>query len=515
MTTTRETSSVFPITRRTALKGAAGLSAFGLSLLKSQVHAQVGTPAYHNLGLAAAAAAIRKGEITAEALAGALLSRARQHADLDAFILIDESALLAAAREADKARAKGTEAPLLGVPFGVKDSYMTRGMKTSFGTGVLKEFVPRKDAAVVASLKSGGAIVFGKNNLVEMSYGLTGLNAHHGQPRNPYDTSRVTGGSSSGAGASVAARLVPAALGGDTVGSIRVPASLCGVVGFKPTNGRWPGDGVAPISNTLDTTGILARSVADCALVDAIVTGEKSDERASLTSLKGVKLAIAPKQFQDLLDPNVEGVFQTTLARLKDAGADIVEIDLGDEFSALARKVTWSIFFGETQPHVRGFLQANNIPATFEDIYAQLGPEIKGSWTKFVLPTGDGYLPEAAVQSIRSIDRVKLQSLYAAAFTKADALILPTTRCSAPEIAKQAEFSVAGKTQIPLFLSLNTYPASAAGLPDISVPMGLSAQKLPVGLGIQAAAGKDKSLLSLAQRIEGLIGPMSAPVGFG
>jgi mandelamide amidase len=187
-------------------------------------------------------------------------------------------------------------------------------------------------------LKSSGAIVFGKNNLVEMSYGLTGLNAHHGQPRNPYDMSRVTGGSSSGAGASVAARLVPAALGGDTVGSIRVPASLCGVVGFKPTPGRWSGDGVAPISHTLDTTGVLARSVEDCSLVDAIVTGARSDDRPGDAGLKGVRLAIAPKQFQDFLDPGVAEIFQETLGRLRQAGADIIEVDLGEEFAVLASR---------------------------------------------------------------------------------------------------------------------------------------------------------------------------------
>jgi mandelamide amidase len=124
----------------------------------------------------------------------------------------------------------------------------------------------------VAQVKEAGAIVFGKNNLVEMSSGLTGFNEHHGQVKNPYNKAHITVGSSSGAGASVAARIIPAALGGDTVGSIRVPASLCGVVGYKPTPGRWPNDGVAPISHTLDTTGLLARSVEDCDLVDAVLT---------------------------------------------------------------------------------------------------------------------------------------------------------------------------------------------------------------------------------------------------
>jgi mandelamide amidase len=156
--------------------------------------------------------------MSAEAYAGALLGRARQNAGLNAFITIDDMAVLAAAQAADKARAQGADAPLLGVPIAVKDSYLTRGLKPSFGTGLLRDYVPDLDAPVVAPLKSAGAIVFGKNNLVEMSYGLTGSNAHHGQPRNPYDIGRVTGGSSSGAGASVAARLVPAALGGIRLG---------------------------------------------------------------------------------------------------------------------------------------------------------------------------------------------------------------------------------------------------------------------------------------------------------
>ena len=470
--------------------------------------------AYHNLGVAAAARMIRRGEISAEAYTSALLARARQHAGLNAFITIDETAVLAAAQAADKARAQGADAPLLGVPLAVKDSYMTRGLKTSFGTGLLKDFVPDADAPVVASLKSGGAIVFGKNNLVEMSYGLTGSNAHHGQPKNPYELSRVTGGSSSGAGASVAARLVPAALGGDTVGSIRVPASLCGVVGFKPTPGRWSGQGVAPISHTLDTTGILARSVEDCALVDAVMTGAKGLAHPDEAGLKGVRLAIAPKQFQDFLDPAVAQIFQDTIGRLRQAGAEIVEVDLGEDFAALARKVTWSLFFHDTQPDVTQFLESNKIPTTFEAIYEQLTPDIKESWRRSVLPTSEGHVSDATVQSIRSTDRTKLQSLYAVAFAEADALVLPTTRCPAPEIARQMKFPVAGEDQSSPFLSRNTFPASGAGLPAITMPMGLSVEKLPVGLEIEAAPGGDRSLLSLAARIASAIGSIPAPSGF-
>ena len=224
------------------------------------------------LGLAAAATAIRNGEVSAETYAAALLQHAHAHVDLNAFITLDAASVLAAAREADRARARGTTAPLLGVPLAVKDSYLTKGLRTTLGISNLQNFVPDRDAAVVGAIKNAGGIVFGKNNLVEMSYGLTGHNGAYGQARNPHSLAHVTGGSSSGAGASVGAKVVPAALGGDTVGSIRVPASFSGVVGFKPGLGRWSGEGVAPISHVLDTTGVLARSVEDVALVDQIVT---------------------------------------------------------------------------------------------------------------------------------------------------------------------------------------------------------------------------------------------------
>jgi mandelamide amidase len=248
----------------------------------------------HEHGLAAAARAIRNGEVSSETYVGKLLERARAHADLNAFITIDEASVLQAARQADLMLRAGRSAPLLGVPLAVKDSYLTKGLTTTFGTSVLTAFKPTRDALAVARVKDAGAIVFGKNNLVEMSYGLTGHNEHHGQVKNPYKQAHLSGGSSSGAGASVTARLVPAAFGGDTVGSIRVPASLCGVVGYKPTPGRWPSEGVAPISKTLDTTGLLARSVEDCDLVDAVLTNSPVQSSNETANLKGVKFAYAP-----------------------------------------------------------------------------------------------------------------------------------------------------------------------------------------------------------------------------
>src|SRR5882757_5976891 len=276
------------VDRRELMKGVAAMTLAGAGIANiGSAHA---ASEAHEMGLLDAASAIKSGAITSEAYVTKLLRRARDHADLDAFITIDDTAVLQAARAADKDRAAGRTAPLLGIPLSVKDSYMTQDLPTTFGTAVLKNFRPSQDAPVVKSVRDAGSVIFGKNNMVEMSYGLTGLNAHHGQPKNPYNKAHVTGGSSSGAGASVAARLVPAALGGDTVGSIRVPASLCGLVGFKPTQGRWSGDRVAPISGTLDTTGVLARSVGDCALIDAVVTKGALQVPAAQASLKGIRL---------------------------------------------------------------------------------------------------------------------------------------------------------------------------------------------------------------------------------
>jgi mandelamide amidase len=274
----------------------------------------------------------------------------------------------------------------------VKDSYLTKGITTTFGTSVLTDFTPMQDAVAVAQLKEAGAIVFGKNNLVEMSYGLTGLNEHNGQVKNPYSDAHVTGGSSSGAGASVAGRLVPAALGGDTVGSIRAPASLCGVVGYKPTPGRWPNEGVAPISHTLDTTGVLARSVEDCGLVDAAITKGPVPVPTDVGDLKGMTLAYSPRQHLVEVDDQVERRFTEALSELEDAGAKLVEVDLGADFHALSAQTTWPLFFHETLPTLRDFLAASHVPISVERIHAALGEHVKRTWTRSVVPSSAGYV---------------------------------------------------------------------------------------------------------------------------
>jgi indoleacetamide hydrolase len=465
------------------------------------------------LGVAAAAAAIRNGDITSESYASDLLHHARKHADLNSFITIDESAVLAAAEDADKARVAGSRAPLLGVPLGVKDSYATRGLRTTIGVETLENFVPDADADVVGAVKDAGGIVFGKNNLVEMSFGLTGSNRRYGQVKNPYRHDHVPGGSSSGSGAAVAARIVPAAFGGDTVGSIRVPAALCGVVGFKPTTGRWPGGGIAPIAHTLDTAGILARDVEDCALIDQIVTKETGPPPSDRSDLKGARFAYAPRQYLELLDPQTETHFKEALRRLRDAGAEVAEIDLGDDFSALADRMTWHIFFRETRAAVSEFLHDNDFPVSFEQIYDELKPELKEVWSHLVLPTGQGFLAQEDYDATLSVDRPELQRRFGEVFARNgfDALLFPTTPCAAPLIDHQSKFTVSGNEVSDLFLAKNTVPASGAGLPGISLPIGLTGNGLPIGIEFDSAPGHDRALLDLARRAQAVFGPLPAP----
>ncbi|CUU19720.1 Indoleacetamide hydrolase EC 351 CDS [Bradyrhizobium sp.] len=450
-----------------------------------------------SLGLATAAAAIRNGDITSEAYTAALLQRARALAELNAFITIDEAGVLAAARAADKSRAAGSAAPLLGVPLGVKDSYLTKGLPTSLGVEGLAHFVPREDADAVRAIKGAGALVFGKNNLVEMSYGLTGHNARYGQVKNPHARDRVSAG------------IVPASLGGDTVGSIRVPASFCGVVGFKPTTGRWPRDGVAPISHTLDTTGVFARNVEDCILVDQVVTGEQAAEFSNGGyDLKGVRLAFAPRQFLDLVDSEVETRFREVVRRLQDAGAEIVEVDLGDDFNSLVQTATWGIFAHETMGEISEFLRRHDIPTTFEAIYEGLKPQLRQAWGHIVLPGGAGATSAEAYQTALDVSRPEIQRRLNSAFVSHGALVIlqPTTPCTAPLIEEQATVHIAGQDVSYLALANHTVSASSVGLPGISLPVGLSRAGLPIGLELDAPLGSDRRLLNLARGIEGILG---------
>jgi mandelamide amidase len=251
---------------------------------------------------------------------------------------------------------------------------------------------------------------------------------------------------------------------------------------------------------------VFARAVEDCELIDQVVTKDPAPMPTELRDLKGVRFAYAPKQYLDLVDPEVEGRFNNVIHRLRDAGAEIVEIDFGEEFSALADTTTWSIFFRETMGAISAFLKENAIPTSFEEIYRDLKPALKEAWQHHVLPSGSKWLSEDGYNAVLSSDRPRLQRLFSDAFATsgAEALLLPTTPCTAPAIGKENQFLIAGQEVTFAALAKNTIPASGAGLPGISLPMGSVGNGLPIGLEIDAPFDGDRRLLSVARRVEAL-----------
>src|SRR6202043_1542710 len=231
-----------------------------------------------DLTAVAAVTAMRNGDLKAEDYARALLERAQHLESLNAFRTLDKEMLLEAARAADKVRASGDAIGALhGLPIPVKDSVNSKALPTSNGTRALRDFRPKEDAGVLKSLLAQGGILMGKTNIHELSYGWTSNNEVFGPVHNPYDPTRVPGGSSGGSGAAVAARMAPLAVAEDTLGSIRVPATMCGLAGLRPSFGRYPGDGIMPLTDPkFDQAGPLARCVGDLGLFDAAVTGDRA-----------------------------------------------------------------------------------------------------------------------------------------------------------------------------------------------------------------------------------------------
>jgi mandelamide amidase len=274
-------------------------------------------------------------------------------------------------------------------------------------------------------------------------------------------------------------------------------------VGFKPTTRRWPREGVAPISHTLDTTGVFARSVEDCALIDQVVTGAPAAKPDAGADLKGIRFAFAPRQYLNPVDPEIKAQFRNTLLRLAEAGAEIVEIDLGEDFQPLALRTTWSLFFRETKASLTEFLERHAIPITFEDLHEGLRAGIKDAWDHFVIPGAPGYLSEQAYHALAT-DRLAVRERMSEVFTRhgAHALIFPTTPCTAPTVDRQTQFTVGGQEADFRVLANNTIPASAAGLPGISLPIGRDSHDLPTGLELDGPEGEDRALLGLAARVE-------------
>jgi mandelamide amidase len=457
------------------------------------------------LTLTEAARALRQGEISAEAYATALLDRCAAHRDLNAFIAQDRDAVLAAARAADAKRQSGAAPGALhGVPLAIKDNLDCVGYATTGGTPALCDNRPQQNAAVVQKLLDAGAIVLGKANMHEMAFGITNNNAAFGPARNPYDATRIPGGSSGGTGAAVAARLAPAGIGSDTGGSVRIPAAFCGIASFRPSLGRWPTDGILPISHSRDTAGPMARTVVDCVLLDTVVTGALAP---TPRAMKDIRLGVPRRYFCEPLDADLARMFDAFLGRLREAGATLIEVDLGG-VKVLNERAGMAITGFELRHEIPAYLSAHGLGFGLDALIAQIAsPDVRRMFAQRADVT------EAAYRAAIETDRPALQKLYADCFAAhaLTALIFPTTPLPAPRIGDDDTTTMNGEA-VPTFptVARNTGPGSVAGLPGIAFPLGLTQGGLPVGIELDGPIGGDRELLAAAVALE-ILAPRLPP----
>jgi Asp-tRNA(Asn)/Glu-tRNA(Gln) amidotransferase A subunit family amidase len=463
------------------------------------------------LSAVAALVAMACGELSSAAYAEALLARAERWRDLNAFTALDPPRLRAAAAAADARRGAGGLLPaLLGLPLAIKDNIDVAGWVTTAGTPALRAHRPARSAGIVARLEAAGALVLGKNTLHELAHGTTCENAAWGPVRNPYDRTRIPGGSSGGTAAAVAARIAPAGVGTDTGGSVRIPAALCGIAGFRPSTHRYPQDGIVPISHTRDTAGFLARTVADLALLDGVVCG--GARALGAASLAGLKLGVPRGLFYHGLDPALAALTETALARLTAAGAVLVEADVAGLEGRVGR-VAGVISDYEFPRDLAAYLAASGSGITLEAVIAELaGADLRQTFAHEVrgprAPSASDY------RHALEVGRPAIQAAFAAHFAAhaIEAVVFPTTAQPARPIGAGPEIEIGGKRVKAFAADLrNPRPATVAGLPALSLPIGLTAQGLPVALELDGPAGTDRRLLAIGGALEALFGPLPPP----
>jgi indoleacetamide hydrolase len=413
---------------------------------------------------------------------------ARKIADLGAFITVAD-------------RAEAGAGSLAGVPIAVKDNLDTRDFPTTGGTPALAASRPGRDQHAVERLRAAGAALIGKTNLHELALGITSNNAAYGPVRNLHDPSRSAGGSSGGSAVAVAAGVVPIALGTDTGGSVRVPAAHCGVVGWRPSVGRWGTGCTVPISRTRDTAGAFSTTVADVALVDELVTGEPMAELPAGT----LRLGVPREGFYDDLHPEVAACVARALDRLAGGGVELVEVQVAGAHELDAECGFPIVFFEIVQdlPAYLATLPGPERELTFADVLARVAsPDVRGV---LEVAAGGGVTEEGYRQAL--VTRERLRAAYAAALRpdggRLDALVYPTVPLPAPPVGDDDTTELNGR-QVPVFLTTirNTGPGSTAGMPAISLPAGATESGLPIGISLEALPGEDPALLTVARQVE-------------
>jgi aspartyl-tRNA(Asn)/glutamyl-tRNA(Gln) amidotransferase subunit A len=460
---------------------------------------------------------VRSRKTSARKVAEHFLSRARKHdKTFKAFLSLDEDATRAQAEAVDERVLAGKDpGPLAGVPVAIKDNMCVRGQRTTCASKILENYVAPYDGTAIEKLKRAGAVLFGKTNLDEFAMGSSTENSGFGATRNPWDPSRVPGGSSGGSAAAVAARLAPLALGSDTGGSIRQPAALCGVVGMKPTYGRVSRFGLVAFASSLDQIGPFAWNVEDAALLLSVVSGYDPKDATSVDrpvpdflstiagGAKGLRIGLPKEYFIEGMDPEVESAVRRAVKTFESLGARVTDVSLPHTDAGLS--VYYVLAPSEASSNLARFdgvryglrsQKAGNLLELYERSRAEgFGPEVKRRIMlgTYALSSGyyDAYYLKA--QKVRTLIRRDFEK----AFENVDVLLTPTSPTPA--------FKAGEKADDPLQMYLSdvfTISCNLAGLPGLSLPCGFSSGGLPIGLQIMGRPFEEDRVLGAARAFE-------------
>ncbi len=474
----------------------------------------------YELTIAGAMEKMRTGEITSVELTQSCLERiGRVEGSVRAFITLDQEGAMERAQAADAMRRSGRVGLLCGIPLTVKDLLCTKGMRTTCGSKILENFIPPYDATVVERLKDQGGVLLGKVAMDEFAMGSTSESCAFNIPQNPWKMGYVAGGSSGGSAAAVASGECLASLGSDTGGSIRQPASLCGIVGLKPTYGRVSRYGLVAFASSLDQVGPLCRDVRDCALMMNVIGGydprdstsvqrEMPDYSSSLIEdVRGLRVGVPREFFIEGLDPEVEGVVRKGINLLREAGAEIVDISLPHTEYCVA--VYYLLAPAEASSNLARYdgvhygirdMNADSLMAMYKDTRsAGFGAEVKRRILIGTYALSSGYYD--AYYKKASQVRTMILHDFQKAYESCDVLISPVTPTPAWKMGENVD------DPLSVYLSdILTISANLAGIPGMSVPGGFSRDGLPIGIQLQGPHFREDTLLRVACTLEKSLG---------
>lgn len=468
-----------------------------------------------NQGITEIAAALAKGEYSSVEITQAYLDQISRHnPDINAYVTVTDELALNQAKAADAARAKGNAGPFTGVPYAHKDIFCTTGVKTACGSRMLDKFIAPYDASVSASLNAAGGVMLGKTNMDEFAMGSSNETSWYGPVKNPWNRALVPGGSSGGSAAAVAGHLAPAATATDTGGSIRQPASFCGLTGIKPTYGRVSRWGMIAFASSLDQAGVLTHSAEDAAIMMQLISGfdprdstsvdlPVPDYRAALGQpLKGLRIGLPTQHFAEGLNPEVEVQIRNALKEFEKLGATLKDISLDNSHMSVA--AYYVIAPAEASANLSRydgvrFGHRCEQPVDLEDLYKRSRAEGFGTEVKRRIMVGT-YALSAGYYDAYYIKAQKVRRLikddFARAFNEVDVIMGPTS----PHTA----FALGSKTKDPVKMYLEdiyTIAVNLAGLPGMSIPAGL-VNGLPVGLQIVGRDFDEARLLNVAHQFQ-------------